>query len=89
MQAEKHLGKTNPKHIWFFSAQVIRKTCSFLQMGVCAGTCALAWLLQPGDRDQPPLRRSQESPHSRYVPPNMLAIHLAMSRETKIGKRVA
>lgn len=85
MQAEKHLGKTNLKHIWFFFAQVIRKTRSFLQTSVHLGTCALAWLLEPGDRDQPSLRRSQESLCSRYVHQNILDI----SKETEMRKGVA
>lgn len=88
MQAEKHLGKTNPEHIWFFFAQVIRKTFIPTKGCVYRDLCP-AWLLQPGHMDQPPLRRSQESPHGKYVPQNMLAIHLAIYRATEIRKGVA
>lgn len=57
--------------------------CLFLETGVCAGMCALVWLPQPGDRHRPPLRRAWESLHSRYLPQNTPAMHLAMSRESR------
>lgn len=71
MQAEKQLGKTNPKHTWFLSAQVFRKTCSFLQMGVHAGTCALVGLPQrrEGDWPQPPTKEGMGEPAQQIPAP--------------------
>lgn len=56
MQAEKHLGKTNPEHIWFFFAQVIRKTfiptkgCVYRDL--CPCMAAAAWAYGPATTEK-------------------------------------